>query len=62
MQSVVSQAADPGFTSLILDWSHILVEIHHEIISMVILLLSLIQELQVKVCNIFLIYLNDYYE
>ena len=56
MQSVASPAAYPGFVSLILDWSHTLVEIDDEIISMVILLLRLIQELQFKVFNIFLIY------
>ena len=41
-QWVASLTADPGVASLIPTWS--LVEIDHEIISMVILLLQLIQE------------------
>ena len=36
--------ADPGVGSFIPAWSHTLVEIDHEIISKVILLLPLIQE------------------
>ena len=56
MQSVVSQAADPGFAGLIPASSHTLVEADSEIISMVILLLPLIQELQLKVYNIFLMF------
>ena len=35
--------ADPRVVSLILAWSHTFLEIDHEIFSMVILLLSLIQ-------------------
>ena len=35
-------ATDPGFVSLISDWSHTFVEIDHEIISTVILLLPLV--------------------
>ena len=42
--SVASPTADPGITSLIPAKSHTFVEIYHEIISMVILLLPLIQE------------------
>ena len=42
--SVVSLAVDPGVASLILGHSHTLMEIDHEIISTVILLLPLIQE------------------
>ena len=36
--------ADPGVGSLIPAWSHTLVEIDHETISVIILLLQLIQE------------------
>ena len=36
--------ADPGVISLITAWPHIFVKIDHEIFSMVILLLPLIQE------------------
>ena len=43
-QSVASPSADSGVKSLIPAQSHTLVEIDHEIISMVILLLLLIQE------------------
>ena len=43
-QSVASLTADPGVMSLIPAWSHTFVEIKHEIISRVILLLPLIQE------------------
>ena len=43
-QSVASLTADPGVASLIPARSHTFVEIDHEIISTVILLLSLIQE------------------
>ena len=43
-QSVVSTTADPGVASSIAAQSHTLVEIDHEIISTVILLLPLIQE------------------
>ena len=43
-QLVTSPTADPGIVSLILAQSHTFVEIDHEIISMVILLLLLIQE------------------
>ena len=43
-QWVASQIADPGALSSILVLSHISVEIDHEIFSMVILLLPLIQE------------------
>ena len=44
MQSVGSPTADPGITSSIPARSHTFLEIHHEIISMVILLLWLILE------------------
>ena len=44
VQSVVSKTADPGIASSILTWSHTFVKIDHEIISMAILLLLLIQE------------------
>ena len=43
-QSVASVTVDPGVASLIPAWSHTFVEIDHEIISTVILLLPLIQE------------------
>ena len=43
-QSVASRTADPGVMSLIPAWSHTFMEIDHEIISMVIFLLLLIQE------------------
>ena len=43
-QLVVSSTADPAIMSLILAQSHTLVEIDHEIISAVILLLPLIQD------------------
>ena len=43
-QSLVSQTADPGITRSIPARSYALVEIDHEIISLVILLLQLIQE------------------
>ena len=43
-QSVASLAADPGVVSLSHARSHTFVEIDHEIISTVILLLPLIQE------------------
>ena len=43
-QLVACPTADPGVASLIPARSHIFVEIDHEIISMVILLLPLIQE------------------
>ena len=53
-QSVASRTADPGVASLIPAWSHTLVEIEHEIISTVILLLSIFKkgchQLQAKVC------------
>ena len=50
-----SLTADPGVVSLIPAWSHTLVEIDHEIISMVILLPSAKSfkkgcQLQAKVC------------
>ena len=44
MQSVATTTADPGDVSLIPARSHAFVEFDHEIISMVILLLLLIQE------------------
>ena len=44
MQLVASLTADPGVTNLIPIRSHTFVEINHEIISTVILLLPLIQE------------------
>ena len=44
MQWVARLIADLGAVSLILVWSHTFVEIYYEIFSMVILLLSLIQE------------------
>ena len=44
MQSVVSPTEDQGVACLILAGSHILVEIDHEIISTVNLLIPLIQE------------------
>ena len=43
-QSVASLTVDPWVPSSIPVWSHTFVEIDHEIISMVILLLTLIQE------------------
>ena len=52
-----SLTADPGVASLILTWSHTFVEIDHEIISTVILLLSAelfkkgCCQLQAKVCS-----------
>ena len=55
-QSVTCLTADPGVTSLIPVRSHTFVEIDHEIISMVILLLSADSfkkgccQLQAKVC------------
>ena len=52
-QCITSPTADPGVASLIPARSHTFVKIDHEIISMVILLLPLIQEglcqLQAKV-------------
>ena len=52
-QSVVSQTTDPGFVSLISTRSYIFVEIDHEIIYTVILLLPLFKkgcvQLQIKV-------------
>ena len=52
MQSVMHLTADPGVVSLIPVLSHTFMEIDHEIISMVIHLLLLIQEelLSEKVC------------
>ena len=44
VQSVVSPIADPGVMSLIPARSHTFVEIDHEILSTIILLLPLIQE------------------
>ena len=44
MQSVVSQTADPGVVSLIPARSHTFIEIDHEIIFMVIILLLLMHE------------------
>ena len=44
LQLVASPPADPGVTSLILVQSHTSIGIDHEIISIVILLLLLIQE------------------
>ena len=44
VQSVLRLTADPGVTSLIRAGSHTFVEIDHEVISKVILLLPLIQE------------------
>ena len=44
VQSVASPTADPGVPSLIPAWYHTFVEIDHDQISMVILLLPLIQE------------------
>ena len=44
VQSVTSLNTDPGVASLTLVWSHTFMEIDHEIISKVILLLPLIQE------------------
>ena len=49
-QSVTSLTAHPRFASLIPAQFHICMEIDHEVISMAILPLPLIQELQVKVC------------
>ena len=43
-QQVASLIAEPGVKSLILSWCHTSMEINHEIISTVILLLPLIQE------------------
>ena len=43
-QSVVSLIVDPEAMSLILAWSHTLVEFDHDIFSTFILLLLLIQE------------------
>ena len=43
-QSVASLTAEAGIASSVLARSHTFVENHHEIISMVILLLPLIQE------------------
>ena len=43
-QLVASQIADLGVTSLIPSWPHTFVEIDHEIFSVVILLLPLIQD------------------
>ena len=42
--------ADPGVASLVMARSHTLAEIDHEIISVVILLLSACCHLQAKVC------------
>ena len=44
VQSVVRSTADPGVTSLISAWFNTFVEIDHENVSMVILLLTLIEE------------------
>ena len=44
MQSVASLTSDPGVASSIPAWSHTFLEIDHEKISVVILLLLLIQE------------------
>ena len=44
VQSVASPTANPGVASWISAWYHTFVEIDHEIISMIILLLQLIQE------------------
>ena len=43
-QSVASQIADPGVVSLIPAWHYTFAEIGHEIFSMIICLLQLIQE------------------
>ena len=43
-QSVASQTAYPGVASSILAWSYTFVEIDYEIISTVILFITLIQE------------------
>ena len=43
-RSVTSPTADPGIASLIRSWSHTFMEIDHEIISMVILLLPLVDK------------------
>ena len=48
-QSIASPIADLKVVSLIPAWSHIFLEIDHEIFSMVIILLPLIQ---VKVCTL----------
>ena len=50
-QLVASQIADPGVVSSIMAWSHTFLEIDHEIVSMVILFLPLIQEGLVSVTN-----------
>ena len=44
MQSVVRPIADPGIANSILAWPHTFAEIDHDIFSMVILHLRLIQE------------------
>ena len=44
VQSVVRLTADPGVTSSISAWFNTFVEIDHENVSMVILLLTLIEE------------------
>ena len=49
-QSVASPTADPGVASLIPAWSHTIMVIDHEIISMVILLKKDCCQLQEKVC------------
>ena len=43
-QQVASLIAEQGVKSMILAWCHTSIEINHEIISTVILLLPLIQE------------------
>ena len=50
-QSVVRLIADLGVVSLILAWSHTLVEIYYEIFSTLILLLPLIQEGLVSIAS-----------
>ena len=49
--SVVSRIADPGVRSSIPAWSHAFMDIDHEIFTVVILLLPLIQEGLLSVTN-----------
>ena len=48
-QSVASPIADPGVVSSISAWPHTLVEIDHQIISTIFLLIWLIQEVLLSV-------------
>ena len=56
MKSVVGPITDPGVVSLTPAQNHTFMEVYHEIISTVIILLPLIQE--VKVCALSMLLVN----